>query len=163
MKAIMLDHAFGRDSRNRLSDVGDPSLEGALAALESFYFVFNNPSVNGMELLWLDDPLVQMNNPVGGVLRGASSLRELYQRVFAGRVRVWVEFYDIVLYHGGPVAVFCGRERGEYVIEGRVMPLSIRTSRVFAWSESTGWKLVHHHGSIDDPRMLMDYQSAVRS
>jgi hypothetical protein len=36
--------------------------------------------------------------------------------------------------------------------------------RCFAYQESAGgWRLIHHHGSIDDPRQLSRYQNAVAS
>jgi hypothetical protein len=38
--------------------------------------------------------------------------------------------------------------------------LAIRTSRIYKRVED-GWKQVHHHGSIEDPQLLEQYQSAV--
>ncbi len=38
--------------------------------------------------------------------------------------------------------------------------LVIRTSRIFKRVERV-WKQVHHHGSIDNPKLLEQYQSAV--
>jgi len=59
--------------------------------------------------------------------------------------------------------VFAGREAGEFTKNNRTLPLSIRTSRVVQWFGSDiGWKQVHHHGSIDDSRLLDEYQQAVR-
>jgi phage gp16-like protein len=43
------------------------------------------------------------------------------------------------------------------------VPLSIRTSRVFAFQPNHGWRQMHHHGSIDDPAALAAYQDAVRA
>jgi hypothetical protein len=36
------DISFGPESRNRPEQVADPSAQGALAALESFYYALNN-------------------------------------------------------------------------------------------------------------------------
>ncbi|HEY3557912.1 MAG TPA: hypothetical protein VGL05_10625 [Kribbella sp.] len=47
---------------------------------------------------WADDPLVQLNNPVGGILRGRDAVRELYERVFAGSLNVQVTFGDAATY-----------------------------------------------------------------
>ena len=38
--------------------------------------------------------------------------------------------------------------------------LAIRTSRIYKRVDN-GWKQVHHHGSIEDPQLLEQYQSAV--
>ena len=61
------------------------------------------------------------------------------------------------------MAVFAGRETGQFTDPGgRGVPLRIRTTRVFAYDQAAGrWGQVHHHGSIDDPDALRDYQDAV--
>ena len=41
-----------------------------------------------------------------------------------------------------------------------LIKLAIRTSRIFKRMDN-GWKQVHHHGSIEDPQLLEQYQSAV--
>lgn len=153
---------FGRDAQSRLAAMHAPGPDGALAALETFYYAFNNRSLDVLNAVWLDEPLVQLNNPIGGILRGADAIRSLYERVFTGPARVWVEFGDIVQFRLGDAIVFAGRERGEFVLGATVVPLAIRTSRVFALSSGIGWRQVHHHGSIDDPEMLRSYQLAVR-
>jgi hypothetical protein len=59
--------------------------------------------------------------------------------------------------------VFAGRETGEFTRHDQTLPLSIRTSRVAQWfGPEIGWRQVHHHGSIDDPLLLAEYQQAVR-
>lgn len=153
---------FGKDSQPHFEAMRDPGPGGALAALETFYYAFNHRSLEALSSVWLDDPLVQLNNPLGGILRGADAIRSLYQRVLTGPARVWVEFADIVQFRLGDAIVFAGRERGEFAVGGTVVPLAIRTSRVFAFSVGTGWRQVHHHGSIDDPESLRSYQQAVR-
>ena len=92
----------------------------------------------------------------------ADAIRALYERVFTGSARVWVEFGDIVEFWLGKAVIFAGREKGEFAVGAAVIPLAIRTSRVFAFSPGVGWRQVHHHGSIDDPEMLRSYQEAVR-
>jgi hypothetical protein len=42
------------------------------------------------------------------------------------------------------------------------LQLAIRTSRLFRRAPGDRWHQVHHHGSIDDPQLLADYQAAVR-
>lgn len=140
----------------------DATLDGARAALETFYHAFNQRSLEVLAAVWADDDLIALNNPLGGILRGAHDIRELYRRLFSGPARVWVEFHDIVEYASRDVVVFAGRERGEFARDGDVVDLHIRTSRVFQYHSSEGWRQVHHHGSIDDADALARYQRAVR-
>jgi len=160
-----LDQQFGVEARNRLADATMPGLQGAVAALESFYAAFNGRDLELLGQVWGDGPLVQLNNPLGGILRGQAAIRALYGRVLGGNVRVWVAFSDIVAYPGGDMVVFAGRENGEFQRGGVIVPLSIRTSRVFACAVTNGrrrWVQVHHHGSIDDPHLLERYIATVR-
>jgi len=53
-----------------------------------------------------------------------------------------------------------GRERGSFSKGEVAIALAIRTSRIFRLTEK-GWRQVHHHGSIEDPRLLDAYQKAV--
>lgn len=54
-----------------------PGREGALAALETFYYSLNQKNLDVLVAGWADDPLVQLNNPVGGILRGRDAVRDL--------------------------------------------------------------------------------------
>ncbi|WP_103336094.1 YybH family protein [Amycolatopsis sp. CA-126428] len=155
-----LDTTFGTGARNRLDAATDPGREGALAALESFYYAFNQRDLDALRRVWTTDPLAQLNNPLGGILRGGEAITALYGRVFHGPARVTVEFGDIVEYSGEGHAVFAGRETGEYRVTETV-PLSIRTTRIFAYGNGR-WVQVHHHGSIDDAEALAAYQAAIR-
>ena len=95
-----LSRTYGRNAIDRRVEAREPTLEGARAALECFYFAFNQ---------------------------------------------------------------FAGRERGEFTRDKHTVPLAIRTSRVFQYfGGQPGWRQVHHHGSIDDPEALAQYQRAVR-
>lgn len=152
---------YGRDARNRLAEAADPSPDGARAALESFYYALNNRDADALAQVWADHPLAQLNNPVGGILRGGDAVTGLYRRIFTGPVRLWVRFADIVAYTDDEHAVFAGRETGEYTdATGVAAPLAIRTSRYFRYQDG-GWRQYHHHGSIDDAEMLGNYQRAI--
>ncbi|MDQ0380814.1 YybH family protein [Amycolatopsis thermophila] len=156
-----LESTFGPDSRNRLDAAATPGAEGALAALETFYFAFNQRDLDVFAQVWTGDALAQLNNPLGGILRGGPEITALYDKVFHGPARVTVTFGDIVEYAGEGHALFAGRETGSYVVDGREVPLRIRTSRYFRY-ENGRWAQFHHHGSIDDPGELAAYQAAVR-
>jgi len=162
--ARRLAAAFGRDARDRRAEAADPGPDGAVAALETFYAAFNRRDPALLEAVWAEGPLIRLNNPLGGIVEGIADIAALYDRVFSGPARVWVEFHDIVAYEAGDMAVFAGRERGEFRTGDRVIPLAIRTTRVFARGPGGGgarWAQVHHHGSIDDPELLARYRRAV--
>ncbi|MDO0937566.1 nuclear transport factor 2 family protein [Streptomyces sp. DG2A-72] len=157
-----LDVSFGPASRNRLNEAASPGADGALAALETFYFAFNTRNLDVFAQVWSKDPLAQLNNPLGGILRGGEAITALYDRVFHGHALVTVTFGDVVEYADATHVLFAGRETGEYsVADGQVVPLSIRTSRYFRY-EGGRWSQFHHHGSIDDADALAAYQAAIR-
>lgn len=159
----ILTRTYGRDATNRRGEACTPTLEGARAALESFYFAFNQRSLDAFDAVWAPGRLISLNNPLGGIMRGLDNIRALYQRIFTGPSQVWVELSDIVEYVGQDTVVFAGRERGEFTQDGRTIPLEIRTSRVFQYfGDQVGWRQVHHHGSIDNSEALARYQQAVR-
>ncbi|HEY8097936.1 MAG TPA: nuclear transport factor 2 family protein [Methylobacter sp.] len=143
--------------------VNPESIEGARMLMESFYFAFNHRNMEVFSAVWANHELIQLNNPLGGILRGYEAIAALYEQVFTGAASVWVELSDIVEFQTENMVVFAGRESGEFTKNNQTLPLSIRTSRVIQWfGPETGWKQVHHHGSIDDPELLHLYQQEVR-
>lgn len=149
-------------AHNRFEETANPTTEGAMAALETFYHALNTRSLNLFHQIWLDHTLIQLNNPVGGIMRGARSIGDLYARLFEGPVRVQAELYDIVAYSTPNMVVFAGRERGSYERDGKMYPLDFRTSRIFLYApDQGGWRQVHHHGSIDDPDRLTHYRQTI--
>jgi ketosteroid isomerase-like protein len=160
----MIEHTdirYGTSSQDRLDQTGDPSPTGARAALESFYHALNHRDGEVMRAVWADDPLAQLNNPVGGILRGGEKAAALYDQIFAGPVRLEVSFGDIVEYLSADHALFAGRESGHYVAgASEPVALEIRTTRYFRY-ESGRWAQYHHHGSIDNPEALAAYQRAI--
>jgi len=61
---------YGRASVNRLAEATASGIDGARALVESFYYAFNHRDMGVFRALWADDALVQLNNPLGGMLRG---------------------------------------------------------------------------------------------
>ena len=160
----ILDESFGPESRNRVAMAGRPGLDGALAALESFYYALNRRELDVLRQVWSTHPLARQNNPLGGVLRGGEAIARLYELIFTGPVRMTVTFEDIAQYAGDRYVLFAGRETGCYRLGGRpAVPVRIRTTRYFRYDEGGRWTQVHHHGSIDDPDALRAYQGAVLS
>lgn len=154
---------YGRDSKNFIEQVRQPGIERARALIETFYYAFNQHDSKVFAHVWADHELIQLNNPLGGMLRGYEPIFALYQRIFTGLASVWVEFSDIVEFQTAGMVVFAGREHGEFVRNGESLGLKIRTSRIVMWTGAeTGWRRTHHHGSIDEPSLLSTYQAAVR-
>ncbi len=161
--AVMGKTKYGCTAKDLRTRALDPTPDGARAALETFYYAFNQRSLTVFDNIWAPDPLIQLNNPLGGIQRGQVTIRELYRGIFEGPAQVWVEFFDIVEYLDQTVAVFAGREHGEFTLGNVTVPLKIRTTRIFKYlGQELGWRQVHHHGSIDDAEMLRRYQMAVK-
>ncbi|MDD2906271.1 MAG: nuclear transport factor 2 family protein [Sulfurimonas sp.] len=131
-----------------------------LMALHNFYKAFNNKDLSLMQKNWLNSENIAMSNPLGGIKRGWNSIEDVYKKIFFGQVKVYVEFYDytIQLFENG----FCviGRERGVVEFKGKKLDLAIRTSRIYTL-ENGIYKQIHHHGSIENPELLKDYQELV--
>ncbi len=158
------DLRFGVDARNRLAETADAGPAGQLAALESFYYALNHRDAEVLAMVWSDHDLAQLNNPLGGILRGGGAIVDLYRRIFEGRARLEIEFADFVQYTDDRHAMVAGRESGSYTVHGFApVEISIRTSRYFRYAPGRGrWLQFHHHGSIDDPVALAAYQAALR-
>jgi len=137
------------------------SSHSALYALVGFYSAFNTRDLGAMSRNWAQTDEAVMANPLGGLRRGWTSIREVYERIFQGPATVYVEFHDYTLHESETLFYVVGRERGYLERDGRRLDLAIRTSRVFRKLDGR-WQQVHHHGSIEDPLLLDRYQKAVR-
>lgn len=137
-------------------------LKGSLLALVEFYDAFNNRDMYKMSRNWAQNDEIAMDNPLGGIKRGWDEIRAVYERIFNGPTKVYVEFYDYTIHETKEMFYAVGRERGEFRIGGNIVKLAIRTTRIFKLFDGQ-WKQVHHHGSIDDPTLLARYQTAVRN
>ena len=162
MQIQKLETVYGKKSNNLIESITDASHNGALAALETFYYSFNNKNIDTFKQVWVQHDLIQLNNPVGGIMRGINDISKLYSNIFQGNAEVWVEFYDIVKFTFENCVVFAGREQGQFVKNDQNIELQIRTTRFFAYVEGK-WGQIHHHGSIDSPDLLTKYQHAIKS
>ena len=132
-------------------------------ALAFFYQGFNTGDLGLLRESWSNSEAAIMSNPLGGILKGWQSIEQLYQRLFSGPLNVHVDFYDIELtqWQGGFLAV--GREKGEVQWQDKKVILEIRTSRFFILDDKNKqYRQLHHHGSIESPSMLADYQNLVK-
>ena len=138
----------------------DINASDPMAALIEFYQAFNSGDLELMSHNWEKSDEASMSNPLGGVKRGWASISEVYSNIFNGHAKVYVEYYDYSIHHSG--AMFCavGRERGFFQLGKKRIDLAIRTSRIYRMNGGR-WHQVHHHGSIDNPKLLATYQEAV--
>jgi len=114
MKIFSLNQTFGIYALNKLNTTTDTSFNGALACLESFYHAFNNKDIEVLKKVWHEDDLSQLNNPLGGIIRGVGPIVELYDKVFKSKASVHVEFGSIICYETLRTVVFAGIETGEF-------------------------------------------------
>jgi len=135
-------------------------LSEAERALSDFYSAFNNADMSRMQLNWSTEHDPVMSNPLGGKKKGWEEIQQVYQKIFNGPAEVFVEFYDYQIHLTDNMFSTAGKEKGYVLINGNKIDLDIRTSRVFL-RVSGQWKQVHHHGSIDKPALLQNYQQAV--
>lgn len=132
-----------------------------MRALSGFYRALNGRNMELMEENWAQTAEVVMDNPLGGIKRGWDEIKEVYARIFSQPEPFWFEFYDFSCHEAGELFYVVGRERGQYRAGDAMLNMAIRTTRVFRLIEGK-WRQVHHHGSIDDPELLAQYQQAVR-
>ena len=148
---------------NKLPITGNESF-GNLAdpeqALAQFYYAFNQCDLKEMSQNWLQSDEIAMDNPLGGIKRGWHDIKSVYNAIFSGPAEVYVEYYDYSIHEGSDVFYAVGRERGTFSNGDKSIDLAIRTSRIFRMIDGV-WKQVHHHGSIEGPKLLESYQKAV--
>jgi ketosteroid isomerase-like protein len=141
-------------------DLGD--LSRPQQALAQFYRAFNTRDLKMIDENFAKSNEVAIDNPLGGIRRGADEPHKMYDVVFRSSADAHVEFWDYTIHQVGDVFWAVGRERGTYHDGEAVKTLNIRTSRIFQLVDGR-WRQMHHHGSIEDAKILEDYQSAVRS
>ena len=139
-----------------LRDLTEP-----LQALAQFYRALNGRDIALMEQNWDNTEQAAMDNPLGGIKRGWAEIKPVYERLFRVDGDYHFEFYDYTLHQFTDIFYAVGRERGHVSMRGAKLDMKIRTTRVFRF-DGTRWRQVHHHGSIEDPKLLADYQNSVR-
>jgi ketosteroid isomerase-like protein len=140
-----------------LGDLGQPK-----QALVQFYKAFNSRNLKMIDENFFPSDDVAIDNPLGGIRRGADQPHKMYEGIFKSPADVHVEFWDYTIHCVGDVFWAVGRERGTYLDGGAVKQLNIRTSRIFQLVDGH-WRQIHHHGSIEDAKLLEEFQSAVRT
>ncbi|MBF2709533.1 YybH family protein [Flavobacterium soyangense] len=137
-----------------------PNENAEINALSKFYKAFNNQDMLLMEQSWLNTAKISMDNPIGGIRRGWDEIGNGYNKIFNGKAKVYVEFYDFSIHKTENMFFATGRERGYFKTEEIEISLAIRTTRIFVLNDGS-WRQIHHHGSIDNPELLKSYQEAI--
>jgi len=141
-------------------DLGD--LSQPQQALAQFYRAFNTRDIKMIDENFAHSDEVAIDNPLGGIRRGADEPHKMYEGVFKSPADVHVEFWDYTIHRAEDIFWAVGRERGTYRDGNEVRSLNVRTTRIFQLMDGR-WRQMHHHGSIEDAKLLADYQNAVRS
>lgn len=145
-----------------LLDVKDENVSKEIfAALHDFYKAFNTKNFEIMQNNWLNSDEIAMDNPLGGIKRGWEEIKKVYQKIFLGNANVYVEYYDYAINQLEDGFCAVGRERGYIEFNGEKVELAIRTSRIYKKIDGA-YKQLHHHGSIEDPKLLEKYQNFVK-
>lgn len=132
----------------------------ALDALIDFYRAFNAGDLDALAANWAEGDAPSMDNPIGGVRRGWPSIRDGYSKLFNGPATVHVTFHDFSSQGGSDWHLFVGREKGSCTTPDVTLELRFRTTRWFTKINGL-WRQLHHHGSIEEPALLADYQRAI--
>ena len=138
-----------------------PSGRGdALDALIEFYKAFNTRDLAALAVNWEQGDGPSMDNPMGGIRRGWQSISEGYMKLFDGPAIVQVKFHDFTSQGGDDWHLFVGREVGTCTTPHQRMDVRFRTTRWFTRRRGA-WRQLHHHGSIEEPKMLAAYQKII--
>lgn len=58
-----------------------------------------------------------MDNPLGGIKRGWEEIKSIYERIFNGPARVYVEFYDYTIHQTNEIFTPLGGSAELYKLE----------------------------------------------
>jgi len=101
-----------------------------------------------------------MDNPIGGIRRGWPAIREGYAKLFGGPAIVRVAFHDFAAQGNDDFHLFVGREKAPVKLPQSGSSFEFVRPRWFVKMRGV-WRQLHHHGSIDEPALLADYQRAI--
>ena len=103
-----------------------------------------------MPMNWAQSDDISMDNPLGGIKLAGQKSRQFINIFLTVRPRF---MWSITITPTMRQLNCFTRQAGE-------ISLAIRTSGIFR-KISDRWQQFHHHGSIDNPQLLADYQTAV--
>lgn len=144
----------GRENKDDLST--------QMLIISKFYEAFNNKDLDKIAEVWAHTDDISAENPAGGIRRGWTEIRAVYEGIFNSRAKVKAEFYDYTLHEAGEIFYAVGRESVELETGGQTIHADVRITRIYRLTAGK-WKQIHLHGSIDDADLLAKYQRAVQS
>ena len=92
-------------------------------ALVQFYSAFNHADMPTMEKSWANTQEITMDNPLGGIKRGWMETKSVYEHIFNGPAKVYVEYYDYTIHQTHEIFYTVGRERGYFRLGGNEVKL----------------------------------------
>ncbi|HEY6978284.1 MAG TPA: nuclear transport factor 2 family protein [Chitinophagaceae bacterium] len=130
--------------------------------LSEFYHAFNCKDLEKISAIWAHSDEVIAQNPAGGIKQGWKEIENVYKLIFQSGTNVKAEFYDYSIHEAGEMFYTVGKEKVRMEKDGETITLTVRISRIFKMIDFQ-WKQVHLHGSIDDAKLLEQYQKATKS
>uniref|UniRef100_A0A1D2A882 F-box protein SKIP8 n=1 Tax=Auxenochlorella protothecoides TaxID=3075 RepID=A0A1D2A882_AUXPR len=128
--------------RDKLREQREGNLSGVLQANAAFYKAFGDADLPAMEAVWGKSESVQVIHPVAGCIAGRDQVLSSWQLILEGGA------LDITIHNVRAAAT----DTIGWVTCLEATKAGSRTGRVLATNifqrEGSGWKLVHHHGSI---------------
>ena len=126
---------------------------GATQALAQFYFALNSRDLELMQQNWSNCEDAAMDNPLGGIKRGWSEIKSIYEKLFDSKGTYRFEFYDYTLHEADDLFYVVGRERGVLDVSEQPMRLAIRTTRIFRRDTDRKWRQVDAGAAKVRPRI----------
>lgn len=93
--AIDLEGVVVLGDRNLFTNTTIPGIEGARAALETFYYAFNTHSLDLLRKILANDTLAQVDTPLAGLIRGYEAISSIYDRMASSLMRIQTVLNDI--------------------------------------------------------------------
>ncbi|WP_057744280.1 nuclear transport factor 2 family protein [Liquorilactobacillus capillatus] len=130
--------------------------------INNFYHAFNTKNFKLMKKVWANEEYISMENPAGGMRFGWNDLENVYLKVLKNTSNIQAGFFNYRLYRNQNTFWSVGYEKVILNLDSEKRVLFIRVTRIFELYDNL-WKLVHLHGSFEDPIDLAFYQKVTKS
>ena len=120
------------------------------AATAQFHSALNSifkGEIGPMEEVWSHADDVTFMGPAGGMLVGWDQVRAHWKERASKRLEGEVNAEKMRIHVGREIAVTCGYEVGEIIVDGKPQKVSIRATSVFR-KENGQWKMIGHHTDL---------------
>ena len=131
--------------------ISDGAEEKSVSAVTAQFYTALNALFQGevgpMEEVWSHADDVTYMGPAGGMQLGWEQVRANWKKQAAKRLGGEVKAEKMQIHVGREIAVTCGYEVGENVVDGKPQKVSIRATNVFR-KENGQWKMIGHHTDL---------------